>query len=223
MNKQLNVINDLINKLSTRERILVLTGFLAVIYIAWDTFLITPIIKANTALNMQFQTIKQQMSDLEKRHVIASDLLAQSRRKQLVREIGQVEQKINNFNSQISQRLQGRVAPEEMAGLLNDVLQKNHKLELIQINNLEAEPFITQNKTDQKESIDPDLVGIYRHSMEMELQGAYLDILDYLQELEALQWKIFWDDVKMDVQEYPVVRVNIKVHTFSLKDGWLSV
>ena len=59
--------------------------------------------------------------------------------------------------------------------------------------------------------------------MEMELQGAYLDILDYLQELEALQWKIFWDDVKMDVQEYPIVRVYIKVHTFSLKDGWLSV
>ncbi len=223
MNKQLNIINDLINKLSTRERILVLTGFLAVIYIAWDTLLITPIIKTNSALNMQLQTIKQQMSDLEKRRVIASDLLAQSRRKQLVREISQVEQKINNFNSQISQRLQGRVAPEEMAGLLNDVLQKNHKLELIQINNLEAEPFITQKKTDQKEAIDPDLVGIYRHSMEMELQGAYLDILDYLQELEALQWKIFWDDVKMDVQEYPVVRVYIKVHTFSLKDGWLSV
>ncbi len=223
MNKQLNVINDLINKLSTRERILVLTGFLAVIYIAWDTFLITPVLKTNTALNMQLQTIKQQMSDLEKRRVIASDLLTQSRRKQLVREISQVEQKINNFDSQISQRLQGRVDPEEMAGLLNDVLQKNHKLELIQINNLEAEPFITQNKTDQKEPVDPDLVGIYRHSMEMELQGTYLDILDYLQELEALQWKIFWDDVKMDVQEYPVVRVYIKVHTFSLKDGWLSV
>ncbi len=223
MNKQLNVINDLINKLSTRERILVLTGFLAVIYIGWDTFLITPVLKTNTALNMQLQTIKQQMSDLEKRRVIASDLLTQSRRKQLVREISQVEQKINNFDSQISQRLQGRVDPEEMAGLLNDVLQKNHKLELIQINNLEAEPFITQNKTDQKEPVDPDLVGIYRHSMEMELQGTYLDILDYLQELEALQWKIFWDDVKMDVQEYPVVRVYIKVHTFSLKDGWLSV
>ncbi len=223
MTSKLDLINDLINKLSTRERILVLTGLLAVIYLLWDSFLITPIKKTNTALNIEYQSVKKQMSDLEKRQIMASNLLAQSRRKQLLKEIGQVERKINAFDVQISQRLQGRVAPEDMPALLNDVLQKNRKLELIQLNNLQAEPFISQEKTEQSKAVDPDLVGIYRHSMELELQGSYLDILDYLQELESLKWKIFWDEVKMDVQEYPLDKVYIKVHTFSLKDGWLRV
>lgn len=227
MKNQLNIINNLINNLSTRERVLVLVGLLSIIYLIWDTLLIAPLQKNNIALNTQFQSIKTQVADLEKRRKMASDRLGQSRRKELLKEIALLEHKITDFDTQISARLKGRVAPEEMLTLLNDVLKKNQALELLQIRNIPAELFISkqsgQKKNTETKELDPELVGIYRHSMELELQGSYLDILDYLQQLETLKWKIFWDEVKMDVQEYPIVKVYIKVHTFSLKDGWLGV
>ncbi len=232
MKNKLNLLQELINKLSTRERVLVLAGVLSLIYIIWDTFLIVPLQQQNKALLLQYQTIQNQLSDLNKRRILADGLLKNSKRKQLLAEINQVQSEIKNFNQRISERLQGRVAPENMSAMLNDVLQNNTRLELIRINNFPAEPFLkdkessqqtTPSKTDIVNEIDPGMAGIYKHSLEMELEGNYLDILAYLQSLEAMQWKIFWDQVRMEVLEHPRIKVIIKVHTFSLKDGWLRV
>ena len=229
MSEQLNLLQNLIDKLSTRERILVLLGVLAVVYMIWDTFLISPIQKTSQQLSKQHQSLQRQISDLEVRRITASGLLKNSQRKQIIDDIAKLEKNIQNFDGQIRERLQGRVAPEFMSALLSDVLQKNQQLKLLSINNLPAVPFIKNGDKDTgqdnkaTETIDPQLVGIFMHALEMELQGSYLDILGYLQALEAMQWKIFWDQVKLEVMEYPSVKVKIKVHTFSLKEGWLSV
>ena len=235
MSKQLNLLQNLINNLSTRERVLVLLGILSVIYIVWDTFLITPIQASTKVLFDQRMAIQEQTVNLETRRILASGLLKNSKRKKILSEIKVVEKNIKNFDGKILERLQGRVAPQYMASLLNDVLNNNRNLELISINNLPARPLVvnsgdkkSQDKALQKEdkkipNSDPRLVGIFQHSLEMELQGSYLDILNYLQALENLEWKMFWDQVDLEVIDHPTVKVKIKVHTFSLKDGWISV
>lgn len=231
MSEHLNALQSLIDKLSSRERILVLVGALSIVYVIWDTFLITPIQKSSQLLSKQHQSLQRQITDLEARRIMATGLLNNSKRKQLVNEIVKLEKTIKNFDGKILERLQGRVAPEYMSALLNDVLQKNQQLELLSINNLPAVPFVKNGKMEkddknlQSEYIEPDpqLVGIFLHPLEVELQGGYLDILKYLQALEAMEWKIYWDQVKLEVLEYPNVKVQIKVHTFSLKEGWLSV
>lgn len=231
MSKHLNALRSLIDNLSTRERILVLLGALAIVYILWDSVFISPAQKSYKRLTNEHLNIQGQISDLERRRILANGLLNNSNRERVLKDIKQFEEKIKNFDGLILERLQGRVAPEYMSALLNDVLQKNQRLKLISINNLPATPFINQKKDDSEKNtrqkdtviIDPQLMGIFLHSLELELQGSYLDILNYLQELEDLQWKIFWDQVKLEVVEYPKVKVQIRVHTFSLKDGWLSV
>ncbi len=232
MKNKLNLLQKLIDKLSTRERVLVLAGVLSIIFIIWDTFLIGPVQQQNKALLMQYQTTQNQLSDLNKRRLLADGLLKKSKRKRLLAEISQLQNEIKNFNQRISERLQGRVAPENMSEMLNDVLQNNTRLELIRINNLPAEPFLKDKDTSQQpvppetdslNKMDPGMAGVYKHSLEMELEGNYLDILAYLQSLETMQWKIFWDQVRMEVLEHPRIKVTIKVHTFSLKDGWLRV
>ncbi|MCW8931776.1 MAG: hypothetical protein OQL19_16275 [Gammaproteobacteria bacterium] len=230
MSKQFNLFQSLINNLSTRERILVLLGVLSIIYVIWDTFLITPIQTTTSVLVSQRTDMQKQIVNLETRRILANGLLKNSKRKKIQNEISVVENEIKDFDGKILERLQGRVAPQYMASLLNDVLQNNQQLELIRINNLPAIPFVSQADTEKKETDnnnvevrDPRLAGIFMHSLELQLEGKYLDILSYLTSLEALEWKIFWDQVKLEVLEYPKVKVQIKVHTFSLKDGWLSV
>ena len=230
MSEHLNALQSLINKLSTRERVLVLLGALSIVYVLWDTFLISPALKYSQQLRNEHQTLQRQTTELETRRIVANGLLNNSKRKKLKQEIAKVEENINGFDDLIRERLQGRVAPEYMTSLLNDVLQSNQQLQLIRVNNLPAEPFIQKSKTedvtstsDKVEMVDPQLVGIYLHALELELEGEYLDILQYLQLLEKMEWKIFWDQVKLEVVEHPRVRVLIKVHTFSLTDGWLSV
>ena len=234
MSKQLNLLQSLINNLSIRERVLVLLGVFSIIYILWDTFLIAPIQSATNTLVSQRMAIQEQMTNLETRRILASGLLKNSKRKKIQSEIEAVEKSINNFDGKILERLQGRVAPQYMASMLNDVLQNNQNLELISINNLPAILFVSHADKNKKavdqetqskktEETDSRLPGLFIHSLELRLEGRYLDILNYLEALESLEWKIFWDQVNLEVLEYPKVKVLIKVHTFSLKDGWLNV
>lgn len=227
MIKQFNLLQSLINNLSTRERVLVLMGVLALIYIVWDTFLITPLQTNNQSLVSQHMAIQEQMTNLETRRILASGLLKNSKREKILNDILVVENKIKDFDEKIIERLQGRVAPQYMASMLNDVLQNNQSLKLISINNLPAVPFggRSDNKSDNKNEKETshELPGIFMHTLELKLEGSYLDILNYLKALENMDWKIFWDQVNLEVLEYPKVKVEIKVHTFSLKDGWLSV
>lgn len=240
MSKQLNLLEGLINNLSTRERLLVLLGALSIVYILWDSFLVAPIQAINNDLSSEHLLIQEQITILETRRILANSLLKNSKRKQILDEIQIVKTEMKTFDSQIIERLQGRVAPQYMASLLNDMLQKNEKLQLISINNLPAVPFVSSSSDHKDEDIqtindpislaqkklntlDSESIGIFMHPLEIQLQGRYLDILNYLTALEKMDWKVFWDQVKLEVMEYPNVKVQIKVHTFSLKDGWLSV
>ena len=57
----------------------------------------------------------------------------------------------------------------------------------------------------------------------MTLQGRYLDLLDYLGQLEALPWQMFWARAQMDAKDYPAVRISVTVFTLSLDRKWLVV
>ncbi|RKZ99173.1 MAG: hypothetical protein DRQ43_00375 [Gammaproteobacteria bacterium] len=225
MNNLLKSTEDFLNQLSLRERILVLLGILSVLYMIWDTFLLIPVQHSHKQLTAEHLSIQKQLSDLEVRNILAAGLLQNNNKDKFNKKIDQVKGKINDLDQTLKKRLQGRVPDELMSSMLNDVLKKNQGLQLLFIHNLPAEPLIQKElaKEVNKERIKEDNPGIFMHSLEIELMGSYLDILDYLIALESMQWKIFWDQVQLNVLEYPKVKVHIKVHTFSLTEGWLSV
>jgi len=225
MNNLLKSTEDFLNQLSLRERILVLLGILSVLYMIWDTFLLIPVQHSHKQLTAEHLSIQKQLSDLEVRNILATGLLKNNNKKKFNKKIELVKGKINDLDQILKERLQGRVPDELMSSMLNDVLEKNQGLQLLFIHNIPAEPLIQKGlaKEVNKERIKEDNPGIFMHSLEIELMGSYLDILDYLIALESMQWKIFWDQVQLNVLEYPKVKVHIKVHTFSLTEGWLSV
>ena len=47
--------------------------------------------------------------------------------------------------------------------------------------------------------------------------------LRYLQALEALPWRFFWDSVDYQVIAYPQSTVRLKLHTLSLSEDWIGV
>ncbi|MCU7834422.1 MAG: hypothetical protein KZQ83_04130 [gamma proteobacterium symbiont of Taylorina sp.] len=237
MKNLLALSENFVDKLTRRERILVLLGILSVLYMIWDTFLMTPIQMTQKKLNGERLTIQKQLSELEVRNILATGLLKNNNNEKFIKAIAQVKGKINELDNTIKAQLKDQVPDELMVSMLGDLLQKHQGLELLFIHNSPAEPLKkeddtednSQKKNQQKnkpvKSIDKKInaLGVFMHPLDIELQGSYLDILNYLIELENMGWKIFWDQVQLNVLEYPRVRVHIKVHTFSLKDGWLSV
>jgi MSHA biogenesis protein MshJ len=69
---------------------------------------------------------------------------------------------------------------------------------------------------------DPERT-VYQHSVEITLQGAYPDLVEYLAQLEKLSWRMFWGRISVNTEQYPRLRVTLTVQTLSLNRAWLIV
>jgi len=64
---------------------------------------------------------------------------------------------------------------------------------------------------------------IYKHGIELTLQGSYLDVLRYLAAIENIGVRFFWERVEYQVEQYPLGEVSIEVFTLSTQEQLLDV
>jgi MSHA biogenesis protein MshJ len=103
-----------------------------------------------------------------------------------------------------------------MAAVLEDMLTRNRQVRLVSLKTLPVSGLLEAREGGAAQNV-------YKHGIELTLQGAYLDLLDYLTRLEKLPVQMFWAQAKMDASEYPRVRLTVIVYTLSLDKNWLVV
>jgi MSHA biogenesis protein MshJ len=64
---------------------------------------------------------------------------------------------------------------------------------------------------------------LYRHGVELTVRGNYLDMVDYLDALEAMPTQLFWARAFLDVEQYPNARLSLTVYTLSLDKKWMKL
>jgi MSHA biogenesis protein MshJ len=64
---------------------------------------------------------------------------------------------------------------------------------------------------------------LYRHGVEIVLQGSYLDMINYMDALESLPVQLFWGKLKLDAQQYPNSRLTLTLYTLSLDPKWMKL
>jgi MSHA biogenesis protein MshJ len=69
---------------------------------------------------------------------------------------------------------------------------------------------------------------VYKHGVEITVEGRYLDLLDYVSDLEQMPWHILWskaalNEDKNDEITWPANRLKLTVYTLSLDKTWLSI
>lgn len=64
---------------------------------------------------------------------------------------------------------------------------------------------------------------LYRHGVEIALQGSYPDMVAYMEALEAMPSQLFWAQAKLDVEEYPRARLTLVLYTLSLDQTWIAL
>ncbi|WP_374562667.1 hypothetical protein [Ideonella sp.] len=69
-----------------------------------------------------------------------------------------------------------------------------------------------------------DGAPLYRHGVEITVEGAYGDLMGYLASLEALPGpRLLWGGVKLKVEKHPTVQLSLTVYTLSLDRAWLEL
>lgn len=79
--------------------------------------------------------------------------------------------------------------------------------------------------TESPDSTDTPSVGLdlFRHPIEVELEGSYTDMVDYLERLERSEWSLMWHELTIDTLDYPRARLRFVIYSFSLEEAWIGV
>ncbi len=127
------------------------------------------------------------------------------------------------------------VSPERMAELLESILKRNGRLQLL---SLQTRPAVKLNPQElniaEKEAApavpaggvpteNTAVAAIYKHAVEVVVQGDYLDMMRYLDALEALPWQLFWDKAQLNMNAYPKATLTLTLYTLNLDEKWLDI
>ena len=209
-----------------RERVLVLLAVVVGTALVYDAIVFQPKQARKKTLELQIVEARGKLKVAEtlmqaKEPVGDSQAVKTSYRDALRAQVAQIGQILAGLE-------QGMVPPERMARLLEDMLGRTRGLQLLSLRALPPKGFepggaATAPPAGAKPAPKDAERKIFQHGFELTLQGTYLELHDYLSQLEKLPWQMFWNRISVQTEQYPRLRVTLTVQTLSLSKAWLIV
>jgi len=211
-----------VDGMSLRERALIFVAAAFLIVSLIDSLFLNPLLQEQKRLSAQ--VIQQQ----EKMKEIQAQLAALLQAKQADsssphrERIQQLRQQIADGDAYLKDRRDKLVPPERMAALIEQMLNRNGRLQLVAMNTLPVTLFIEQAADAAGQTAGQER-QIYKHGVQITVRGSYADLLQYLAALEKLPTRMFWGTAKMSVAQHPTVELTLTLYTLSLDKTWLQV
>ena len=65
--------------------------------------------------------------------------------------------------------------------------------------------------------------AVYKHTVEIKVEGGYRDFVNYIQALEKKTVRALWQSVHIDASQYPESKLTMEVYTYGLQKAWLTL
>jgi MSHA biogenesis protein MshJ len=208
-----------LDALTLRERVIIFGAGVALVYIAWQWLLMDPLAARTKVAERHLADARQHMSMMDQIGAASSlnpAMAAVARNRALT-------ERLAALDAELSSVAQGYVAPERMTELLKQLLAEQHGLKLVSLANLTVESLSHPLGAVPDAPLAADDRGPFLHPVEMVVEGDYGSVVAYLRALEALPWRIHWQQVELTAGDYPVNRVRIVIGALSLSRYWMSV
>jgi len=144
------------------------------------------------------------------------DQLAEDADAQALARIGRLSRETRDIDQQLQDQNANLVPPEQMVEILQDMLGLDKGVKLVRLKTLPVSRLREGKPAN-------NVADVYKHGIEISLQGQYQDVLNYLDRLEKLPWRMFWSEARMDARKYPTVEITVMIFTLSIDDDWLVV
>jgi MSHA biogenesis protein MshJ len=232
--KTINIKFDSLNK---RERWLIFAACAFVVYSLINTLFLSPVLAKKKILNgeistdqAQVQALQQQINEMNNQAIIDPDAQKKQRIAELQANIKLLDTKLEGMQSTL-------ISPDKMPELLRSLLRKNGKLKLIELKTMPTAGLLAstqaQNNSASARPQSPDTASAivnetlediaFKHGVEITVEGRYLDLLDYVSELENTSWHILWSKATLRTENPPISQLKLTVYTLSLDKTWLSI
>ncbi len=227
MKQLLQQYADSIDAMALRERVMFFGAVALVLVTLLQVFLLNPVLSRRTQLSAQIaqqedetNAIQAQIQALVRPNVPDQDALNREKIKSLHTQIAQLDRQLDEQQKQF-------VSPEKMAALLENMIAKNPKLQLLSLRNLPgtgSSPGVAVLTGDaQGRAKIATAHEVFRHTVEISVKGSYFDLLDYIAALERMPQRVFWEGFDLSVAEYPQSVLKLTIYTLSPEKTWLTV
>lgn len=213
------------NQRPIRERVLILlTALVLVLVLVWELG-VAPMQQRHQNLETRLQTLAANRDDLLAQQQMLDAQLAADPSRELRNQLNARQQRLERLNQQIADTTGQLIAPKAMVALLRDILAAQDSLELQALELQTPTPVFAPEETErssQEQKASPEPL-LYAHDVELRIKGSYLDVLNYLERLEAMDERLGWIKMEYSAGDWPSGEAVIRVQTLSLDQAWLGV
>ncbi len=206
------------NALDLRERLLLAVVILVVLIFGWWNIHLQPTLKLIDIQALENQRILTEVNTTRRAIKEIRDRIAAGVHKEKEQRLGQLRAQLKTIEAELRLKTIELIDPGEMFELFSQMIYGESRLKLISLKRRDVKPaFTSEEGKGQKDA------GIFRHVIEIKFSGKYVDILNYMQSLEALDWKLIWDEIEIISDDYPSITVKLNISTLSTREEWVGV
>lgn len=216
---------------SGRERALLIAAAVALVLMVADALWLSPALAAFKAARAQQLQVQRALTGLQ-----ADTQQLQARGSSMARaqqaELTQWRQRVREGDSALRRHEDALVGPDRMVELLEHWLARHGEVRVRAMRSLGRSdllgaaapaPAAAASAAGPARAADTTTPTLYRHGVELELEGGFADLLGYLQAMESLPQRVLWGSVHLKVEQHPRSVLTLRVYTLSRDRHWLEI
>ncbi len=205
------------HSISVRER-MIIAGAVAVLLLGlFDQLLLRPWLTERAELEKKQQALTQTIAQANENIAALEKQLSYDPNQLLREKMAELNQRHAAVDADIAKITDGMIAPELMPQLLGELLSERSGLKVQSIKTTPAQPVLSANKDDRQAP------AIYRHDLEMRLEGTFFQVQSYLESIEQLPQRMIWDGLAFEIEKHPKGQLRLAVHTLSTREELVRV
>ena len=211
-----------------RERILLIGACAVLLLLLADRLWLAPAL-------LTYQTARQQqVSAVAALAVLQAQILVlqttgQEQTRLQATELAHWRARVREGETTLRRHEDAFVGPAQMVGLLEHLLARQGALRLREMRSLGGSDLLDKpapggaGPAAASAAAAAATPTLYRHGIELVLEGGFAELLHYLQALEALPQQVLWGSLRLKVEQHPKSVLTLRVYTLSRDRHWLEI
>jgi MSHA biogenesis protein MshJ len=232
MSKSTENLEAKFSKISPREQKLVFYAVPIVICIVFILGLIEPMITETMEAREEIKNTKLRLVDITYSVDSLQAQLNIDPNTETRNQIIAVNEQITILENQFTRELEQLVPPEAMPLVLEQLFVDAKKLKLVSMSSIVPNNIFENgpksdetedSKLETKASEEAIVPELFKHGLRISFEGSFFDTREFLLAAEKMPWKLHWQEIKFEVDEYPRARVDIELFTLSTSEAYIHV
>lgn len=214
--QKIDTIEAKVNALTMRERVLLLLTSLVVLFVIWNSFIFDYLLASDQAIQENATRIQDQISRLQGQIDSLSNVIGRDPTSTLLAQARELRKKNGEGQEKISDQTKKMISPKDMVQVVKKLIAQSEGLNLISLSSLESKPVLETQKGKSP-------LQVYSHGISLVLNGDFFTTLKFLELAEQQPYKMLWESLSYQVEEYPKATIEISIRTLGLEKGLIGV